>query len=176
MKEVHRLLSIAFFIIPAILAIDIFWKLNTVTEYWLLATSIITSIYFWWGYVFIGEKIHHSQKLIEFVFDIFIFFMIITLFTTIALSSITSWLYIYLFLFFLSIVKYLSIKPNVTNTKIKRFITKKLKTDTLAFVFILIVIFFAISYDYELYAVIALFLMELLHILYVSFIDKIYEI
>jgi hypothetical protein len=65
-KEVHRLMGSVFLVALLVFASYIFWMLESVESYWMFAAALITGFYFWWGYVFLGEKIYHSQTLFDY--------------------------------------------------------------------------------------------------------------
>jgi hypothetical protein len=102
--------------------------------------------------------------------------MAFTLILGVPFLKLMTWLVLYLALFVMAIIKYAVILDFVKIGNLRSFIKKKVKIDTAALLFICIVIGAAMILKNGLIAIIIIFLMEFLHILYVSFVDRIYKI
>ena len=174
-KEVHKSFANVLIMSFLVCGIYVFFRLSGVESYWLFATALITGFYFWWGYVFMGEKVYHSRTISDFFFDFIVGVVLYALMLVIPLLNLRVWLYLFLLLFCLAIIKYIIISFRIKTPKLSYFVGKKILTDLSALIFVSFMIGIAMILNKWLFLIVALFFMEFSHILYVSFVDKIYE-
>jgi len=144
----------------------------------MLSASTITLFYFWWAYLFIAMKELGKNRIQDYLYDFFALILLLGLFYLTG-SSLENkallWLINYFVLFIAAILKNVFMKIGEKNKRKIRFLKKKIKIDIEASVFIAILIFIAISFKLELFAIWSIFLMEFLHMLWVGFVTKLYE-
>lgn len=174
-KEIHKSFANVFIIGLFICAINVFWRLTTIESYWLFATAVITGFYFSWGYTFLGEKVYYSRTIFDFFFDFIIALILCALMLIIPSLKLKIWLFTYLLLFCLALIKYIIVSFLIKAPGQSHFVRKKILTNITALIFVCFMAWIALIAKKELIAIILLFSMEFLHILYVSFVDRIYD-
>jgi len=144
----------------------------------MFTAAMITLFYFWWGYVYFIMSVKPSCTIQEYFFDYLMVLLLIGLFyiPMIGLENkAVIWLLDCLILFVLSVIKYYIANKTEKNRKKKEFVDKKMKTNSLATVALILFLVIATKFKLELLAVWLVFIMEFTHMIYVSFFSKIYE-